>query len=129
MTIFQKIIDGEIPAHKIYEDADTLAFLDIYPAMPGHVLVIPKNPIEFVWDLPEEDYQKLMQITKKISLHMRQILPQPYIHMSVVGTDVPHTHIHLIPFSTTADFHKPNRINQEPDHDKLAEMAEKLRLS
>lgn len=129
MTIFQKIINGEIPAHKIYEDDKILAFLDIYPANPGHTLVIPRNPVEFVWDLPNEDYRALMDVSKKIALHIRQTLPQKYVHMSVVGTDVPHAHVHLIPFDATKDFHGQGRMDQEPDHQALAEMANKLRLS
>ena len=129
MTVFQKIIDGEIPANKIYEDDKVLAFLDIHPAVPGHTLVVPKNPTEFVWDLPDDDYQALLAVSKKIALHMREILPQKYVHMSVVGTDVPHAHIHLIPFDVTADFHNRERMNSEPDFDALAKMAEKLRLS
>ena len=128
MTIFQKIINGEIPAHKIYEDNKTLAFLDIYPVMPGHTLVIPKNPIEFVWDLPEDDYRVLMSVSKKIALHLREKLPQQYVHMAVVGLDVPHAHVHLIPFDQTADFRKPSRTDVDPDHEALAKKAELLRI-
>ncbi len=128
MTIFQKIINGEIPSHKIYEDEKTFAFLDIYPAYLGHTLVIPKNPVEFVWDLPEADYQALMITSKKLALHIRQKLPEQYIHMNVVGTDVPHAHVHLIPFNKPADFHNPDRMQKEPDHEALAKIAEKLRL-
>ena len=129
MTLFEKIINREIPAHILYEDDKTLAFLDIYPAMPGHTLVIPKNPVEFVWDLLTDDYGALLLATKKIALNMRQKLPQQYVYMSVVGTDVPHAHIHLVPFDVLADFHKPDRTKQEPDHEKLAAMAEILRFS
>lgn len=129
MTIFQKIINRDIPAHIIYEDDSVLAFLDIYPSNPGHTLVIPKNPVEFVWDLPTDDYTALMDAVKKIALHLRDQLPQQYVHMSVDGTDVPHAHVHLIPFDKTSDFHNPKRMQQEPDHEALAQLAEKLRLS
>ena len=129
MTIFEKIINGEIPAHKIYEDEHTLAFLDIHPAMPGHTLVIPKNPTEFVWDLPTEDYQALMQSVNKVARRLRELLPQKYINMNVMGIDVPHAHVHLIPFDTSADLHKPERDATEPDHQALAKMAEKLHFS
>ena len=129
MTIFQKIINREVPAHIIYEDDKTLAFLDIHPAVAGHTLVIPKNPTEFVWDLPAVDYQALMDTTNKLALHLRSQLPHTYIHMSVVGTDVPHAHVHLIPFNNPEDFHNPARMQVEPDHDELAKLAEKLRLS
>ncbi len=129
MTIFQKIIDKEIPAHIVYEDDKTLAFLDIHPAVPGHTLVIPKNPAEFVWDLPADDYQALMETSRKLALHIRKTMPQQYVHMSIVGTDVPHAHVHLIPFDQTVDFHNPERMQAEPDHQALAEIAKKLQIS
>lgn len=129
MSIFQKIINREVPAHIIYEDDSVLAFLDIYPAMPGHTQVIPKKATEFVWDMPSEDYQNLMNTVQKIARHIRETMPQKYVHMAVVGTDVPHAHVHLVPFDTPADFHKPDRMHVEPDHKKLAEVAEKLRFS
>ena len=129
MSIFQKIIDGDIPAYTIYEDDVVLAFLDIYPAMPGHTLVIPKKATEFVWDLPDETYRALMDVTKKLALHLREQLPQQYVHMSIVGTDVPHAHVHLIPFDTAADFHNPKRMDGEPDHQALATMQKRLRLT
>ena len=129
MSIFQKIIDGDVPAYRIYEDDTILAFLDIHPATPGHILVIPKKAAEFVWDLTDETYQALMSVTKKLALHLREQLPQQYVHMSIVGTDVPHAHVHLIPFDTTADFHNPERMDGEPDHQALAAMQKKLRLT
>ena len=136
MTIFQKIINGEIPAHKIYEDNKTLAFLDIYPVMPGHTLVIPKNPIEFVWDLPEDDYRVLMSVSKKIALHLREKLPQQYVHMAVVGLDVPHAHVHLIPVQDTTRYTEAFRrhLTHEkpypyaPSKEELAAVAEKYKI-
>lgn len=125
-SIFTKIVKGEIPAHKIYEDEQTLAFLDINPIQPGHALVIPKQQIEFVWDLPDELYRAVMQTCKKVALRMREVLPQQYIHERVVGTDVPHAHVHLIPFDETADFKKEADINVDPA--ALAAMAEKLKF-
>jgi histidine triad (HIT) family protein len=127
-SIFTKIIKGEIPSHKIYEDELTYAFLDIHPVQPGHVLVIPKEQIEFAWDLPDDLYQAVMATSKKIALYMRQVLPQKYVHMRIVGTDVPHTHIHLIPFNSSAELTYEPDLSAEPDHAALAEMAEKLRL-
>lgn len=128
-SIFAKIVRGEIPCHKVYEDDMTLAFLDIYPKNEGHTLVIPKvNPAEFVWDLDEETYQACMSTAKKLALHLRQSLPYPYVHQAVVGVDVPYAHIHLIPFRTTDDFNKPQRMDVEPDHGALAELAARVRL-
>jgi histidine triad (HIT) family protein len=124
-SIFTKIIRGEIPCHKIYEDDSTLAFLDIQPVQPGHTLVIPKRQVEFLWDLSEEDYQALMSAARKVARHMREKLSQPYIGVQVVGLEVPHAHIHLIPFENENEFrnHPPAA---EPDHTALAEIAKKL---
>ena len=125
-SIFTKIIKGEIPAHKIYEDDDVLAFLDIHPVMPGHTLVIPKKQVEFVWDLEIEDYQKLMAATQKIALRLRSVLEVTYVGEKIVGTDVPHAHIHLIPFTQEAEYNQASGQVGEPDHAALAAIAEKL---
>lgn len=125
-SIFTKIIKGEIPCYKIYEDALTLAFLDIYPIQPGHVLVIPKKQIEFIWDLQDEDYQAVMATTKKIGKKLRQAMGKPYIGVRIVGIDVPHAHVQLVPFATTDEYNAKQDMNAEPDHQALAEMAKKL---
>lgn len=125
-SIFTKIIRGDIPSHKVYEDDKTFAFLDIHPLHEGHVLVIPKNQIEFVWDLPEDDYQAVMATSKKIALRLREVLPYSFVAERVVGIDVPHAHVHLIPFDTADQLDKPQRFDTEPDHAKLAELAAKL---
>ena len=125
-SIFTKIIKGEIPSHKVYEDEKTLAFLDIHPLMPGHTLVIPKVQVEFVWDLEAEDYQAVMATTKKVALRMREVLPQPYISERIVGIDVPHAHVQLIPFSTADELRKQQDMQSEPNHEELAEIAKKL---
>jgi histidine triad (HIT) family protein len=125
-SIFTKIIKGEIPCHKLYEDEKTLAFLDIHPVQPGHTLVIPKNQVEFVWDLGDEEYAAVMATAKKVAQRLREVLGVPYIGEQVVGTDVPHAHVHLIPFRTVAEFkHQPDK-QAEPDFEALAEIAEKL---
>jgi histidine triad (HIT) family protein len=125
-SIFTKIVNGEIPAYKIYEDELTLAFLDVHPVQPGHVLVIPKQQIEFVWDLPDDLYQAVMATTKKVALHMREALAVPYISERVTGVDVPHAHVQLIPFSDAAQLRVHPDMNAEPDHVALAAMAERL---
>lgn len=125
-SVFTKIIKGEVPAYKIYEDEKTLAFLDIHPAQPGHTLVIPKKQVEFAWDLEDEDYQAVMAAAKKVARRMREVLDAPYVGVKVIGIDVPHTHIHLIPFSTTEEFQYRPDLNAEPDYEALAEMAKKL---
>jgi len=125
-SIFTQIIRGEIPCHKIYEDDKTLAFLDIHPIQPGHTLVIPKKQIEFVWDLDSEDYQAVMATAQKVALRLREVFSTPYIGSQVVGVDVPHAHIHLIPFATTAELRNQPDMQAEPDHAALAELAKKL---
>src|SRR2546428_10820249 len=94
-SIFTKIIKGEIPSHKIYEDDKTFAFLDIHPVQPGHVLVVPKVQVEFVWDLGREEYAALMATIQKVALRLREILGVPYVGEQIIGVDVPHAHIHL----------------------------------
>lgn len=127
-SIFTKIIKGEIPSHKVYEDDKTLAFMDIHPVQPGHVLVIPKKQVEFLWDLPDEDYQAVMATAKKLALKIREVLSVPYVGEQVVGVDVPHAHVHLIPFSTVEQYRRIPDMNDEPDHTALAEMAAQLAL-
>ncbi len=127
-TIFSKIIDGEIPCHKIYEDERTFAFMDINPVSPGHILVVPKNPVEFVWDLPKDDYQALQATVQKIALHQREVLGVPYIGQQIVGVDVPHAHIHLIPFTTVDEYRSQPNSDTPPNHEALAALASKLQL-
>lgn len=127
-SIFTKIIKGEIPSHKIYEDEKTFAFLDIHPLTEGHTLVISKKQVEFLWDLDDETYQAVMQTAKKVALHLRKTLMVPHVGMQLVGTDVPHVHVHLIPFRTAAEFHGRAHMSGEPDHAALAALAEKLKM-
>ncbi len=126
-TLFTKIIRGDIPAHKIYEDDKTYAFLDINPVQPGHLLVVPKVEVEFVWDLADEDYQALNDSVKKIALHMREVLGVKYVGQKIIGTDVPHAHVHLIPFNQSREFFGDiNRV--APPDTELAAVASRLRF-
>lgn len=127
-TLFTKIINGEIPSHKIYEDEKTFAFLDIHPVTEGHVLVVPKNPVEYIWDLPKEDYDALMTTVHMLGAHIREVLEVPRVGIIVEGTGVPHTHVHLIPFSKSDELRKEADMNTEPDHGALMTTAEKIRL-
>lgn len=124
-TIFTKIINGELPSHKIYEDENTFVFLSIQPIQPGHTLVIPKKPVRFVWDLDDADYVALMATVKKVAQRIREVLNAPYVGEQVVGVDVPHAHVHLVPFSRSEEFPK-EPLAGEPDHAQLAEIAKKL---
>jgi histidine triad (HIT) family protein len=125
-SIFTKIIKGEIPCHKIYEDDKTFAFLDIHPTQPGHVLVIPKVQVDQLWDLSKEDYEAVMATTKKVALRIREVLSPKRVGMQLMGLDVNHAHVHLVPFDTIDEYYHRPDMSAEPDHDALAEMAKKL---
>lgn len=127
-SIFTRIVSGEIPSHKLYEDESVLAFLDIHPSQPGHTLVIPKTQVEFVWDLDSGEYVQLMTVVQKLGAHLRDVLNVPYVGVKIVGVDVPHAHVHLIPFSTVDEYRTEGDMGAEPDHADLAALAEKLRL-
>ena len=99
-SVFSKIVAGEIPCYKIYEDDKVLAFLDIHPETKGHTLVIPKVEVDRIYDLSEEDYLALMLAAKKIARRMEDVLGARTL-WKVVGTDVPHAHIHLEPLDET----------------------------
>ena len=99
-SIFTKIINNEIPCYKIYADKKTLAFLDINPETKGHTLVIPKKEVDKIYDLPDEDYEALMKTVKKLSTHMEKTLGARTL-WKVIGTDVPHAHVHLMPYDET----------------------------
>jgi histidine triad (HIT) family protein len=124
-SIFTKIIKGEIPCHKVYEDDRVIAFLDIHPKQPGHTMVIPKKQVDLIWELDDETYAYLWHIAKKIARHMGEVLGRR-IGVHVEGIGVAHAHIHLFPFTTTEEFYMPGDMSKEPDHTALAEMAKKL---
>lgn len=129
-SIFTKIIKGEIPCHKIYEDDKTLAFLDIHPSSDGHTLVVSKKQIEFIWDLSDEEYQALTKTVKKVGLRLREVMGTPFVGEMVVGTDVPHAHIHVVPFHETHELKRTlESSTAEPNHQHLASLAKKLSFS
>lgn len=127
-SIFTKIIRGELPSHKVYEDEKTLAFLDIHPIQPGHTLVIPKVQVDKFYDLDDETYQAVMTTVKKVARQLEAVL-QKRVGVLVVGVDVPHTHIQLIPFSDPAEMYARPDMSAEPDHAALAAMAKHLVLA
>jgi histidine triad (HIT) family protein len=127
-SIFTRIINGDIPSHKIYEDAWSFAFLDIHPVQPGHVLVVPKKQVEFVWDLEPSDYQAVMATAQKVAQRLREVLGVPYVGEQIIGVDVPHAHVHLIPFSIVSEFRTQPDMAAEPDHEALSAMASRLRM-
>src|ERR1700749_4468644 len=125
-TIFSKIVAGEIPAYKVAESIDYLAFLDINPLAEGHVLVIPKKEVDYLFDLDDETYTGLQIFAKIVATGLRKAIPCKRIGVAVIGLEVPHAHIHLIPMNSVSDlnFSRPKlSFTQE----ELAATAEKIR--
>jgi histidine triad (HIT) family protein len=102
-SIFTKIVNGEIPAYKIAENESFLAFLDVMPLVEGHVLVIPKAEIDYIFDIEDELYLQLQLFAKKIAKGLKLAIPCKRIGVAVIGLEVPHTHIHLVPLQTMND--------------------------
>lgn len=126
-SIFTQIIRGEIPAHKIYEDDKTLAFLDIHPALPGHALVVPKVQVDRLEDLSDEDYAAVTQTVRKVMKRIVEVFGADYrACVKVIGFDVPHAHVQILPCRSGKDFQQLGSPTDEPDHEALARMAEKL---
>ncbi|MCA9332599.1 HIT family protein [Candidatus Saccharibacteria bacterium] len=127
-SIFSKIIRGDIPCHKVYEDDKTFAFLDIHPIQPGHVLVVPKNQVGFVWDMESQDYQALMKTVQKVGSRLREVMAEKdRVGVMIEGLDVAdHAHVKVFPFSTAEEYRNVPDMGIEPDHEALAEIAKKL---
>ena len=102
-SIFSKIVNGEIPAYKVAEDENHLAFLDIFPVAKGHTLVIPKKEVDYLFDLDDELYSGLQLFAKKIAVGLKKAVPCEKVGVLVLGLDVPHAHIHLVPMQNEAD--------------------------
>jgi histidine triad (HIT) family protein len=102
-SIFTKIVKGEIPCYKIAENDEFLAFLDVYPLKKGHTLVIPKKETDYIFDLDDETYQGLMSFSKKVAIAIKKSVSCKRISMQVIGLEVPHAHVHLIPISGMSD--------------------------
>jgi histidine triad (HIT) family protein len=102
-SIFSKIVNGEIPAYKVAEDENYLAFLDIFPVTKGHTLVIPKKEVDYIFDLDDDLYNGLQAFAKKVAIGLKKAIPCQKVGVLVLGLEVPHAHIHLIPMQTEAD--------------------------
>lgn len=124
-TIFSKIVAGEIPCYKIAEDDKHFAFLDINPVAPGHTLVIPKKEVSYIFDLTDEEYTALQLFAKKVALALKKAMPCERVGVTVIGLEVPHTHIHLIPITKESDmnFSKP-KLTVAPE--EMTEIANKI---
>ena len=121
-SIFTKIVNGEIPCHKVAETEDFLAFLDIRPRAAGHTLVIPKLEIDYLFDLPEEMYAELWQFARRVAAAVEAVVPCKRVSVAVIGLEVPHAHIHLIPINRMSDtnFERPPVTMSEEDNAALA---------
>ncbi len=117
-TIFTKIIRGELPCYKIEDTDDCFAFLDINPNSKGHTLCILKKDIDYIFDLNSEDYQKLMNFSRKIAIALKKSVNCKRIALSVVGLEVPHVHVHLIPLESMSDMNFNRSIKLDDDEFK-----------
>ena len=126
MTIFSKIVAGEIPCHRVAEDERFLAFLDIFPLVPGHTLVIPKVEVDYIFDLPDDLLAGLHLFARDVARKVGAAMPCERVGMTVIGLEVPHAHIHLIPINGVADmnFERPKLTLEQ---EELAAIAEKIR--
>jgi histidine triad (HIT) family protein len=124
-SLFSRIVAGEIPCHKILEDEKHLAFLDIMPLVHGHVLVIPKKEQDYLFDLEPQDLSDLWLFAQKVAKGMKSVLPCKRIGTAVIGLEVPHAHIHLVPLQTVGDINFEKQ-KLSPTQDELSGIAEKI---
>lgn len=124
-TIFSRIVAGEIPCYKIGEDERNFAFLDISPVAKGHVLVIPKKEVDYLFDLSDEDYASLQMFAKRVAEAIKRAIPCNRVGVAVMGLEVPHAHIHLIPLNEEKDmnfFKEKEQVSQ----DEMARIAQAI---
>lgn len=124
-TIFSKIIAREIPAYIVYEDENFLAFLDINPLKEGHTLVVPKKEVDYIFDLDDEWLSKMMVFAKKVAKGIEKVVECKRVGMAVVGLEVPHCHIHLIPISKVDDMNFSNG-SIKMSEEKFIELVKKI---
>lgn len=126
-SVFSRIVAGDIPAHKIAETDDYLAFLDVMPTAVGHTLVIPKKEVDYLFSLDDELYTGLMAFAKKIAPAIEKAVPCRRIGVAVIGLEVPHAHVHLIPLNSMADMNFSQKLSPSPE--ELAQVADKIRAA
>ncbi|WP_288427364.1 HIT family protein [uncultured Spirosoma sp.] len=126
-SIFSRIVAGEIPAHKIAETDAFLAFLDVMPTTTGHTLVIPKQEVDYIFDLDDATYTDLMLFAKRVASAVEKAISCQRIGVAVVGLEVPHAHVHLIPLNSMADMDFSQKLEPRPTAEELAATAEKIR--
>ena len=123
-SIFSKIISGDIPAFKVAEDENYVAFLDIFPLLKGHVLVIPKKETDYIFDLDSEEYLGLFNFAKKVAKAMDKVISCERIGVAVIGLEVPHAHIHLVPLHDVSDinFERPKLKFPDSEMKEIADL-------
>lgn len=128
MSVFTKIISGEIPSYKVAEDDNFYAFLDINPNAKGHTLVVPKKEVDKLFDLDEETYTKLFQFSRKVAKAMEKAIPCKRVGLSVIGLEVPHVHVHLIPLNHMEDiqFNKKEKFSDREMQEIANQIASEL---
>ncbi|MBC7614918.1 MAG: HIT family protein [Pedobacter sp.] len=126
MSIFSKIVSGEIPAHIVAETTEFMAFLDVNPLVMGHVLVIPKKEIDYIFDMDDESYFGITLFAKIVAKGLKEAFPCKKIGVAVIGLEVPHAHIHLIPMNNVNDMNFAKE-KLKPSQEELAEAAEKIK--
>ncbi len=125
-SIFTKIVQGEIPAHKVAETERYLAFLDVNPLVEGHVLVIPKKEVDYLFDLEDEAYAELMLFAKIVAEGVKKAIPCKRVGVAVIGLEVPHVHVHLVPLNQMNDINF-SRAKLHPSAEELAATAARIR--
>jgi len=128
-SIFTKIVNGEIPSWKVAEDENFYAFLDIFPVAKGHTLVIPKKEVDYLFDLDDETYVGLQLFAKKVAIGLQKAIPCKRVGVMVLGLDVPHAHIHLVPMQSEADllnFSKKLSLSKEEMAEITAAIAKEI---
>ena len=123
-SIFSRIVSGEIPCYKVAETEDCLAFLDIAPIAKGHVLCIPKQEVDYLFDIEDELYCKLQLFAKKVAKGLKKTCPCVKVGVAVIGVDVPHAHIHLVPLQNGSELNFKNKY--EMSSEELAELAQEI---
>ncbi|MBR1850230.1 MAG: HIT family protein [Bacteroidales bacterium] len=123
-SIFSKIVAGEIPCYRVAETEHCLAFLDINPVAKGHVLCIPKQEVDYIFDLDDELFVELHRFSRSVAKGLKKVCPCTKVGVAVVGIDVPHAHIHLVPLNSPSDLSFTHHVTMTPD--ELADLAQRI---
>ena len=128
MTIFSRIIAGDIPCYKIAEDDEFFAFLDINPVNWGHTLVVPKRETDYIFDIEDDELGRMMVFAMRVACAIKEALPCRKVGVTVLGLEVPHAHIHLVPLKNEGDMNFANKIS-DPDPEKMKQIAEAIKAN